>query len=151
MEAQTARKAKWGAVILGTLLLMMVLYSAQWGGLLTFIHVLACALLVTAILIQSGKGGGLAALGGMGDQSPFGTHSSAALRHVSYFLAGVFLTGCLFLVRLPKVMQMRARSVAPAAVDRTQQPGTGGPALPNPEQRPDAKNPAAPTQPKETP
>ena len=118
MEPKTARTVKWTGIIAGAFILLFALYSARWGGVLKLIQVLACLTLVTAILLQSGKGGGLAALGGMGDQSPFGARSNVALRNVSYFLAGVFLLTILLLVRLSAVQ----RAEGPAMMPRAQPP-----------------------------
>ena len=110
MEPKTARTVKWTGTIVGTLVVLFALYSAQWMGLLKLVQVLACVLLVSAILLQSGKGGGLAALGGMSDQSPFGTGSSAALRNVSYFLAAVFLLTNILLILLLKDIRNAPRA-----------------------------------------
>jgi len=118
MEPKTARTVKWTGIISGAVVLLLVLYSAQWTGVLKFIQVVACLTLVTAILLQSGKGGGLAALGGMGDQSPFGARSNVALRNVSYFLAGVFLLTILLLVRLSAIQ----RAAEPAMMPGMQTP-----------------------------
>ena len=115
MEPKTARTVKWTGIIAGTFVLLLVLYSAQWTGLLKTIQVLACLTLVAVILLQSGKGGGLAALGGMGDQSPFGARSNVALRNVSYFLAGVFLLTILLLVRLSTVQRAAGPAMMPGA------------------------------------
>ena len=57
-------------------------------------------LVVTAVLLQSGKGGGLSALGGMSDQSFLGARSSAALRYATFYLLGLFLLSTLLLVRM---------------------------------------------------
>ena len=110
MEPKTARTVKWTSTIVLALVLLLGLYFVGWGGLLSFIHVVICAVMVGAILLQSSKGGGLAALGGMGDQSPFGARSSAALRNLTYFLAGLFLLATLLLVKLPS-----RRTAGPAA------------------------------------
>ncbi len=115
MEPKTARTVKWTGIIAGSFVLLLVLYSAQWTGLLKVIQILACVTLVAAILLQSGKGGGLAALGGMGDQSPFGARSNVALRNLSYFLAGVFLLTILLLVRLSAVQRKAGPAMMPGA------------------------------------
>jgi preprotein translocase subunit SecG len=41
-------------------------------GFLIFIHVIVCAALIGIVLLQSGKGGGLAGLGGGSTQAVFG-------------------------------------------------------------------------------
>ena len=140
MEPKTARTVKWTAAIGGSLLLLVCLYAARWHGVLSTIHVLICGLLITGILFQSGKGGGLAALGGMSDQSPFGARSSSALRHATYFLAGLFLLAALLLVKLPTVKTV-SEPTAPLRVDQpVEAPKTPAPAPATP-----------PSSPKETP
>ena len=110
MEPKAARQFKWTATIVGAAVLLFTLYSLRWQGVLAAIQMVVCVLLVTTILLQSGKGGGLAALGGMSDQSVFGARSNAALRNVTYFLLGMFMLGTLLLVKLPRV------AVTPAPV-----------------------------------
>ncbi len=93
---------RWTATIAGSIVLLIVLYNLRWARLLSALQMLTCVLLVTTILLQSGKGGGLGALGGMSDQSFLGARSSAALRHVTFFLMGVFMLCTMLLVRMPQ-------------------------------------------------
>jgi len=102
MEPKTARQVKWTVAIVGTAALLFLLYWKGLGAPLRAIQVIVCVLACTAVLLQSGKGGGLGALGGMSDQSVFGAHSNAALRHATYFLLGMFMLGALLLVKLPQ-------------------------------------------------
>ena len=48
-------------------------------GLLLFLHIVCCFLLVGAVLVQSGKGGGLAGLGGGASQAVFGGRGAGDL------------------------------------------------------------------------
>ena len=55
-------------------------------GLVIVIHVIVCALLITVILIQAGRGGGLVdSLSGM--ESMFGTKTSALLTRATAILS----------------------------------------------------------------
>jgi preprotein translocase subunit SecG len=67
-------------------------------ALLTIVHVLICALLVVAVLMQSGKGGGLAGSigGGLGASSVLGGRTATTfLTKTTTGLATAFLVSCL--------------------------------------------------------
>ncbi len=67
-------------------------------ALVIVIHVIACIILITAILLQSGKGGGLAGLFGAGpSQTIFGARASTFLTRVTTAAAIAFLLTCLSL------------------------------------------------------
>jgi preprotein translocase subunit SecG len=68
--------------------------------LLTILHVLVCVLLVVAVLLQSGKGGGLAASvgGGLSSSSVLGGRAATSfLTKATTYLAAGFLVLCLAL------------------------------------------------------
>lgn len=72
-------------------------------GILIAIHVLACLVLIAVILLQAGKGGGLAETfggGGGGFQSIFGTKASTFLTRATAVCAVAFLTTSLSLAIL---------------------------------------------------
>ena len=67
--------------------------------LITILHVLVCAFLVGAVLLQSGKGGGLAGSigGGMATSSVLGGRTASNfLTKATTILATVFMISCLF-------------------------------------------------------
>ena len=67
-------------------------------ALLTIVHVLICLLLVIAVLMQSGKGGGLAGSigGGLGGSSVLGGRTATTfLTKTTTGLATAFLVSCL--------------------------------------------------------
>lgn len=71
--------------------------------LLIVIHVLACLILIAVILLQAGKGGGLAETfggGGGGFQSLFGTKASTFLTRATAIFAVAFLVTSLSLAIL---------------------------------------------------
>ncbi len=96
----------------------------------TVIHLVACAALMISILLQSGKGGGLAgAFGGGSSQTLFGGRGAASfLSRASTFLAIVFFLTSLTLglsashnaTSSTSLIQEEARRRA------TQRPGTAG-------------------------
>lgn len=65
-------------------------------GLILFIHIITCILLIIIILIQRGRGGGLVeSLGGF--ESLFGPKTSTFLTRTTTILAIVFMCTCLSL------------------------------------------------------
>jgi len=60
--------------------------------LLTIIFILVCVLLITVVLLQKGRGGGLGIIGGGGSQSAFGTRTGDVFTWVTIALVVVFLT-----------------------------------------------------------
>ena len=66
------------------------------------IHVIACVLLIIAVLMQSSKGGGLSgAFGGMGSQAVMGGRETASfLSRATTYLAVTFMLTSLFLAFL---------------------------------------------------
>jgi preprotein translocase subunit SecG len=68
-------------------------------GLVIMIHVLACVILITIILIQRGRGGGfIESFAGL--ESMFGTKTSAFLSRMTSIMAVVFFFTCLGLAFL---------------------------------------------------
>ena len=65
-------------------------------GFILFIHVLVCVLLVISILMQAGRGGGLAESFASAE-SMFGTQTNVFLVRTSAFLAAIFLGTSLIL------------------------------------------------------
>jgi preprotein translocase subunit SecG len=94
--------------------------------------VLVGLLLCVVILLQSGKGGGLAAMGGSGtatDGIMAGRQASAVLTRSTWIMAGVFL----FLAFVLSIMSSRAfqpqsilRDTAPATAPAPLLPGDAG-------------------------
>ena len=106
--------------------------------LLTIVHILVCLLLVMAVLLQSGKGGGLASAigGGLSSSSVLGGRSAASfLSKATTILATAFMVSCLVqavIVRsaneapttaLERVMQDDALPVTPVQLGGESQGG----------------------------
>ena|SRR5690348_5564590 len=62
-------------------------------GLITFVHVVVCAILIVVVLLQHGKSADIAAtFGGMGSQTAFGPRGTAtALSRVTTWCAIIFM------------------------------------------------------------
>jgi len=95
-------------------------------GVLLFIHILVCLLLVIVVLLQSGKSADLAgAFGGYGSQSTFGPRGTATLlSKITTTLAILFMVTSL-LLQVLEARKNRSGSVLPSerpAATATQRP-----------------------------
>jgi preprotein translocase subunit SecG len=73
---------------------MFVLLAATnfWGGLLNTLVLILGILLIFLVLIQRGKGGGLAgAFGGVGGSSAFGSRAGDLFTRITLVLAAVWI------------------------------------------------------------
>lgn len=70
--------------------------------LIIVIHVIACFILIAAILLQAGRGGGLSELfsGGGGSQTLFGVRTPKLLTGATTVAAIIFLLSCITLTIL---------------------------------------------------
>lgn len=91
---------------------------------LTAAHILICFALVISVLLQSGKGGGLAgAFGGQGGgQAIFGGRGAATfLSKATTVLGALFLVTALMLAMVPRGTQAPARSVIQERAQESQE------------------------------
>ncbi len=107
----------------------------MWSHLLMVLLFVSAIVLILLILVQRGKGGGLAgAFGGMGGQSAFGTKAGDTFTKITIGVATVWILLCLIGVRslrsshskLDLKTEGSPAQTAPAA------PGAGAPAPPAP-------------------
>ena len=93
-------KLKWitACVIIFGLLLMF--YMFKWTVVLKSSLIFSCIVLIGCVLLQAGKGGGLAAIGGLADQSALGTQSGGVLAKVTYLVGAVFIVTTILLTKL---------------------------------------------------
>lgn len=71
---------------------MDVLAVTFGQGVVTFLFVVSCVLLILVILIQKGRGGGLAsAFGGAGGYSAFGAKTGDVFTWITVGLTGMFI------------------------------------------------------------
>ena len=90
----------------------------MWYTLLLILLILDALLLVTAVLLQAGQGGGLASLGGSGGTEMFvgGRQAVTILTKVTWWTAGIFLALALTL------SGMSSRRASPRSVLEQQIP-----------------------------
>ena len=71
-------------------------------------------MLMLIVLIQRGKGGGLAgAFGGAGGSSPFGSRAADQFVKITLWLAGVWVLVIMIHVKVVKIRHRRARPNSP--------------------------------------
>jgi preprotein translocase subunit SecG len=105
-------------------------------SILIVIHVVISLFLIAVILLQAGKGGGLAdTFGGSQMQSLFGTKSTSVLTKITAVCAIGFIVTC---IALAVISSHRARSI----VDNIKIPQTQTTAAPSQAQAPAAASPA---------
>jgi preprotein translocase subunit SecG len=104
--------------------------------------ILDALVLATVVLLQAGKGGGLAAMGGgAGTDTLFGgRHAATLLTRMSWWCGGLFIVLAYALSVLSSrprtsdsILQrefQRGAATAPAALPAPEAPATGGPAVP---------------------
>ncbi|MDR4508898.1 MAG: preprotein translocase subunit SecG [Candidatus Brocadiaceae bacterium] len=91
---------KWGIAIIVIFGLLNAFYFLNWIIALKVALPILCVFMIGAILLQSGKGGGLAAIGGLGDQAAFGTRTSSFLTQVTYLIGAAFIVTTILLFKL---------------------------------------------------
>jgi len=102
---------------------MEILASALTRGILTFLFVAICVLLIVVILLQKGRGGGLSgAFGGAGGYSAFGAKTGDVFTVVTIVLTTMFVLVAIAgnFAFVPQADSQGTSVVAP----------TGGPAQP---------------------
>ena len=71
---------------------MAIIGVTFWAHLLNFAIIAVALFLMLIVLIQRGKGGGLAgAFGGPGGSSPFGSRAGDAFTKITLIIAGVWV------------------------------------------------------------
>ncbi|MBI5309296.1 MAG: preprotein translocase subunit SecG [Planctomycetes bacterium] len=94
------RAFKWGVAIVVIFGIINAFFFLNMVIGLKIVLPVLCVFLIGSILLQSGKGGGLASIGGLGDQSAFGTKTSSFLTQVTYLLGAAFIVATIFLFKL---------------------------------------------------
>ncbi len=71
---------------------MGILAATWFQGIVTFLFVVTCVLLILVILLQKGRGGGLSgAFGGTGGYSAFGAKTGDVFTWITVGLTGMFI------------------------------------------------------------
>lgn len=102
-------------------------------GLLKVIHIAACLLMIIVVLLQTGRGAGLAVFGGGGDSLINTPSGSDFMKKFTAVLAGTFAFTSLFLTLLGSRAGMtsvtsRVAAPAPAPVEAPAVPAPAAPA-----------------------
>jgi preprotein translocase subunit SecG len=127
MDPEEVRKQlkKW-AVIAAFFAVALVFYALKWRAVLILYVLAVCVVSVLAILLQSGRGGGLSAsLGGVGGDSVFGARSATPIAKATYVMLALTVVICMLIARLgarPPVASgplplIPRRQTAPAPAD----------------------------------
>jgi len=133
----------------------LLFYFLQWRGALRAYVVLVGFCATLAILIQSGKGGGLSAtFGGLGGEGLLGVRSATPIAKATYVMLGLFLVICMLAARLgpgtrakgPGLLNLQAPAPAAKApaVPPASQPAKPAEGAPSGGQASGAPSPAAP-------
>ncbi|MDR4499593.1 MAG: preprotein translocase subunit SecG [Candidatus Scalindua sp.] len=93
-------KLKWIVAIVIIFGSIAMFFVFQWSGVLKSLLVLSSIILIGVVLLQSGKGGGLAAIGGFSDQSAFGTKTGTFLSKITYLVGASFIFTTILLTKL---------------------------------------------------
>ena len=83
--------------------LMMPLWAVpDWlPGVLNFVLLLASLILIGLVLIQKGKGGGLAgAFGGSGGSSAFGSRAGDTFTRITIYTAAIWILLIMFMIKM---------------------------------------------------
>ncbi|MEE9488280.1 MAG: preprotein translocase subunit SecG [Candidatus Brocadiales bacterium] len=94
---------KWMLAIVTIFGIIFTMYFLNMAIALKILLVLTCFTLIGAILLQAGKGGGLAAIGGLQDQSSLGTRTSTLLGKTTYLIGAVFIICTICLTKVSSV------------------------------------------------
>jgi len=102
-----------------------------WVGITTFLLVLVTLALIGLILIQRGKGGGLAgAFGGGGVEQAFGTHATTLAQKATWVLGTIFMVLTIFLGIIWQRPVTPVSASTPAASVPAQAPAAPAPGTP---------------------
>jgi preprotein translocase subunit SecG len=81
-----------------------MLWGAIWPGLINILLLITSVFLILVILIQRGKGGGLAgAFGGTGGSSAFGSRAGDAFTRFTIIVAAVWVLLIMVLVKIQEL------------------------------------------------
>ena len=97
---------KWAVAIIIIFGLITTFFVLQWAVVLKIFLIFLAISLIGLVLLQSGKGGGLAAIGGLSDQSMMGTQSGTILSKITYLFGGAVIVSIILLSKLsvaPKI------------------------------------------------
>ena len=133
MDEKIAKYLKTYGVLAGFIALVVLLGEFRFVITLRIFLMLTCFILVGAVLIQQGKGGGLVgALGGMSGDTMFGT-TATPVKKFTAAVAIIFLVGVLVLGMTEReAIKQRAATAASENSMPAQETPAPGPVVPVP-------------------
>lgn len=117
---------KWAIAIVIIFGALTAFFIMDWATVLKITLIITAIALIGNILLQSGRGGGLAAIGGLSDQSMMGAKTSSFLGNVTFLIGAIFFVNVVFLsktsfnTRLDNTFQMNSLPVPAAAEPKDQ-------------------------------
>jgi len=93
-------KLKWVTAIVIIFGLLAMFYTFNWSGVLKTTLISSCIVLIGCVLLQAGKGGGLAAIGGLADDTALRAQSGGVLPKITYLVGAIFIISTLLLTKL---------------------------------------------------
>lgn len=91
---------KWGVAIVIIFGLLTTFFLLQWSSFLKISLIIMSIALLGIILLQSGRGGGLAAIGGLTDQTTFGTRAGTFLGKLTFLVGAAVIVAVIFLSKV---------------------------------------------------
>ena len=106
-------------------LLPLASWSGFFTGFVTFLFVLVCIIMILIVLIQKGRGGGLAsAFGGAGGNTAFGSKTGDVLTWATSIIFGIFLLLAIIL----NLLSGGTSNASPSSSSGTNPPANSAPA-----------------------
>ncbi len=93
-------KLKWITAIVIIFGSLTMFYVLRWPTVLKTSLIFISVVLIGSVLLQAGRGGGLAAIGGLEDQSAMGTRTGGVLTRITYLLGASFIFTTILLTKL---------------------------------------------------
>lgn len=145
MDADQIRKLMKRAAIAGAFFLLALLfYFLGWRKMLIGYAMLVTVVMVLAILLQSGKGGGLASLGGMGGENLLGARAATPIAKTTYVMGALFLFICMLTSRLSQLQAAPGLDTLPSGGQRPPaEQVEGTPAVPGDEETTETDTPGS--------
>jgi protein translocase SecG subunit len=125
MDADQIQKLLKRVAIAGAFFLVaFLLYILNWRSVLIGYGLLVTIVMILSILLQSGRGGGLASMGGMGDSKMLGARAATPIAKATYIMGGLFLFICMLVARLGNIQASSPQVLKSDTSQKTEQTTT---------------------------
>lgn len=122
MDADQIRKLLKRVAIAGAFFLVAFLfYKLEWRSVLIGYAILVTVVMILSILLQSGRGGGLASMGGMGGNNLLGARAATPIAKATYIMGALFLFICMLIARLDTLEAAGTKVIKPEQAPKTQE------------------------------